>query len=348
MPTAALRAVPAALLALCLPLLALAAGPVPAPSPVIRDIQARGVVRCGVVIAPGFAAHDAAGRPVGFMVDLCRALAAAVLGDADAIDLRRSSKPLEFAALENGDVDVSFAQTSWTMERDSALPLDFGPVVFHDGQGFAGWRGRDGVPAFAGDEATVCVTESSTAQSNLRDHMAATGKRWSVRPYKSLDDALQAFLGRECTVLSTDRALLTTMLQALHEPIDDLVVSPDTIAREPVAPLVASRDRTWLTVVRWTMHALVLAEEKAVESQNAARLRDESGDSEVRRLLSGVPGATRRLGLADDWAFQVIRQVGNYGEIFERNLGARSPFGLPRGPNRLWRQGGLLYALPFQ
>lgn len=322
--------------------------PTAARSQVLSDIQGRGVVRCSVEFIPGFASHDSAGRPAGFMVDLCRALAAAVLGDANAIDIRRSSRPQEFVSLETGEVDVSFAQTSWTMTRDTNFQIDFGPVVFHDGQGLAGWRGADGKPAYTTSQATVCVPQNSTAQANIRDYLTRTGRNWTTRGYPTLTDAFQAFLGRECTVLSVDRSMLITLLRALHGPMDDVSVSPEVISHEPVAPVVSNRDRTWLTIVRWTMNALFLADQKGVDSLNVAQKRASLDDSEVHRLLNGVPGAAKAMGLNNDWAYQVIKQVGNYGEIFSRNLGAASQFGMARGPNRPWDQGGLLYAMPFQ
>lgn len=318
-----------------------------ADAPVLRDIQGRGVVRCSVEITPGFAAHDAAGRPTGFMVDLCRALAAAVLGDANAVDIRRSSRPQEFLALENGELDVSFAQTSWTVRRDTEFQVDFGPVVFHDGQGFATWR-TAGANPFEAANASVCVAEATTAQNNLQDYLAKTGRGWQVRTYRTLADGFQAFLGHECTILSVDRSLLITMLRALNGPIEDVVIAPEVISHEPIAPLVSNRDRSWLTVVRWTMFVLFLADQKSIDSGNVAQLRDNPPDSEVARLLTGIPEVRAALGMNEDWAFQVIRQVGNYGQIFERNLGKQSPFGMQRGPNRPWNQGGLLYAPPFQ
>jgi len=317
-------------------------------SPVLAEIDRRGVVRCGVSYNPGFAANDDAGRPVGFMVDLCRALAAAVLGKADAVEIRRLSKPQEFAAVAAGEVDVSFAQTSWTLTRDATLPIDFGPPVFHDEQGIAAWRLPDGRSPLDGGDATVCVPAATTSHRALEGFIARGEKPWSLRVFPTWPDALQAFIGRECALLSADKALLDTALRTLDAPKDAIVVTqPPVPSREPIAPLTSNTDRVWLAVVRWTMFALILADDAGVTGGNAGFLRI-TGNSEVQRLLEGLPDAARRVGLRPDWAYQAIVQVGNYGEIFERNLGARSPFRLERGPNKPWTQGGLLYAPVFQ
>lgn len=315
---------------------------------VVREIERRGTVRCGISFNPGFAANDSAGRPVGFMVDLCRSLAAAVLGRADAIEVRNLFKPQEFAAVASGEVDVSFAQTTWTLGRDAGEAVDFGPPVFHDEQAIAVWRLADGRSPLDGPDAAVCVPAGSTSHVALEETMARTGKSWRVMIKSTWPDALQAFIGRECAALMIDRARLLTALPRLGGPKEtpDLLPAPIP-SREPIAPLVSNADHLWLSAVRWTMFALIYAEDAGVTAENAGSRR-QSGGSEVQRMLNGIPEASKRMGLRTDWAFQAITQVGNYGEIFERNLGAGSPFGLERGPNRPWTRGGLLYAPVFQ
>ncbi|MBY6263806.1 amino acid ABC transporter substrate-binding protein [Azospirillum sp. 412522] len=320
--------------------------------PVLAEIERRGVVRCGVSFNPGFAANDDGGRPVGFMVDLCRALAAAVLGKADAIEIRRLSKPQEFDAVATGEVDVSLAQTSWTLTRDAGYAVDFGPPVFYDVQGIAAWRLSDGRSALDGGDLTVCVPAGTTTQAEL-ESLIASGKRpWKVRSFPGWPDTLEAFLSRDCAAVSADRALLTTALHMLDAPQEALEIAdaplPSPMAsREPLAPLTPNTDRNWMAAVRWTMFALFLADDAGVSGANANFQRI-TGSSEMRRLLSGMPEVAARAGLRPDWAYQVVVQVGNYGEIFDRNLGARSPFKLSRGLNRPWTQGGLLYAPVFQ
>ncbi|ALG74999.1 amino acid ABC transporter substrate-binding protein [Azospirillum thiophilum] len=328
--------------------------------PVLAEIERRGVVRCGVSFNPGFAANDDNGRPVGFMVDLCRALAAAVLGKADAIEIRRLSKPQEFAAVAAGDVDVSFAQTSWTLTRDATYAVDFGPPVFHDVQGIAAWRLPDGRSALESGELTICVPVGTTTQAELEALLARGDRPWKLRLYPGWPDALEAFLSRDCAALSADRAPLTTALHVLEQPRGSMEIADAPLAsassspelsslpsREPITPLTPNADRMWMAAVRWTMYALFLADDAGVTGANANFQRI-TGSSEMRRLLSGLPQVAVKAGLRPDWAYQAIVQVGNYGEIFERNLGAHSPFKLERGPNRPWTQGGLLYAPVFQ
>lgn len=317
--------------------------------PVLAEIERRGVVRCGVSFNPGFAANDDGGRPVGFMVDLCRALAAAVLGKADAIEIRRLSKPQEFAAVAAGEVDVSFAQTSWTLTRDATYAVDFGPPIFYDVQGIAAWRQPDGRSALDG-ELTVCVPAGTTTQAELETLIAGGKRPWKVRSFPGWPDTLEAFLSRDCAAISADRALLTTALHALDAPQDalEIVDTPSSLAsREPLAPLTPNGDRNWMAAVRWTMFALFLTDDAGVSGANANFQRI-TGSNEMRRLLSGMPEVAAKAGLRPDWAYQAVVQVGNYGEIFERNLGNRSPFKLERGLNRPWTQGGLLYAPVFQ
>ncbi|WP_042703247.1 transporter substrate-binding domain-containing protein [Azospirillum sp. B506] len=319
--------------------------------PVLAEIERRGVVRCGVSFNPGFAANDDSGRPVGFMVDLCRALAAAVLGKADAIEIRRLSKPQEFAAVAAGEVDVSFAQTSWTLTRDATYAVDFGPPIFHDVQGIAAWQLPDGRSALDG-ELTVCVPAGTTTQAELETLIADGRRPWKLRSFQGWPDALEAFLSRDCSAISADRALLTTALHVIDTPqkaleIVDAPLSSPLALREPLAPLTPNSDRNWMAAVRWTMFALFLADDAGVSGANANFQRI-TGTSEMRRLLSGMPEIAAKVGLRPDWAYQAVVQVGNYGEIFERNLGSRSPFKLDRGLNRPWTQGGLLYAPVFQ
>ncbi|CAO3362302.1 transporter substrate-binding domain-containing protein [Azospirillum melinis] len=317
--------------------------------PVLAEIERRGVVRCGVSFNPGFAANDDGGRPVGFMVDLCRALAATVLGKADAIEIRRLSKPQEFAAVATGEVDVSFAQTSWTLTRDATYAVDFGPPIFYDVQGIAAWRLPDGHSALDGD-LTVCVPAGTTTQAELETLIGGGRRPWKLRSFPGWPDTLEAFLSRDCAAISADRALLTTALHMLETPQDAVEIAdiPSSLAsREPLAPLTPNSDRNWMVAVRWTMFALFLTDDAGVSGANANFQRI-TGTSEMRRLLSGMPEVAAKAGLRPDWAYQAVVQVGNYGEIFERNLGNRSPFKLDRGLNRPWTQGGLLYAPVFQ
>jgi general L-amino acid transport system substrate-binding protein len=323
------------------------AAPVSSESAVLRDIRQRGVVRCGVSSGAGLAAHDAGGRPVGMMVDFCRALAAAVLGNADAIDIRRLARPQEFPALDSGEVDVSFASSTWTLSRDAGHAIEFAGPIYFDGQAVAAWKSAEARSLANYSDAVVCVPAGSTSIVNLSDYIRRHNRRWKVRSFPSWDEAVQAFLGRDCTMLSSDRLLLVSALQNLADIRGQVTIFDDVLSREPIAPVVAASDRRWLAVVRWTMFALILGEAKGITAANVAEQRN-AADTEVRRMLGGAPEAISDLGLADNWAYDVISQVGNYGDIFERHLGNQSPFRLDRGPNRPWNQGGLLYPYVFQ
>lgn len=314
---------------------------------VVKTIQQRGVVRCSVPTANGFASHDEQGRPVGLAVDLCRALAAAVLGNAEAIELRHFPRSKDMAAIESHEVDASFSLNSWTPARDAGRKVEFGPAFYYDTQGLAVWTQPATAMARDRRDGVVCVTAGTSVRRNLDSLIRANGQKWTLRTGNSWEETLQAFLARECAMLAADRGLLDSALHDLTQTESGISILPDVMARDALAPMIATDDHQWQLIVRWTVFALFLAEEKGISRANAADKR-QSGDLETRRLLTGVPTADSRLGLTDDWAFQVISRVGNYGEIFNRNLGSASPYRQERGLNKPWIQGGLLYAPPFQ
>lgn len=322
------------------------AGTMSSDGSVLREIRQRGVLRCGVSLAPGLASHDSAGRPAGMMADLCRALAAAALGNAEAIEMRPVD---DVSAIETGDVDVSFATTAWTLTSEASHPLEFVTPIYFDEQVVAAWRPPDAHPQSPANSAVpvVCVPAQSAWLSNLDEYLHRTNRNWAIRSYPSWDKALQGFLAHECSSLSGSRLLLSASIESIPEIRGKVAIDGDVLAEEPVAAVVARSDRRWLAVVRWTVFALVLAEENDLTAANAAAKRG-SGDEEVRRMLAGVPGTTEPLGLGEGWAYDVIAKVGNYGEIFDRNLGSRSPLHMERGPNRPWTEGGRLYPYVFQ
>lgn len=314
----------------------------------LREIRSQGYLTCGLRMGqPGFAATDESGRVNGFMVDFCRALAAATLGDAAAVKPRNlPDKPQEMSAVENGDVDVSFSATTWTLGREASLNVTFVQPIFYDGQGFAIWGNAKPASLQALGPQTVCVKSPTTTVRTLKDIIEQNRQSWSVRSFKTLDQALQAFLARECTMFTTDRSVLLTVLAPWRNDAN-LHVLPDVVSREPLTPYVAASDPQWVEIVRWTIFATILAEQKGITSANVAA-NVPGGDDETDRLLGRAGTLGQILGLQRDWAFKVISQVGNYGEIFERNLGQGSRFGLERGLNDLAGRGGLLYSPPFQ
>jgi len=313
---------------------------------VIEAIKARGYVSCGFRPSVGFAYSDDNGRLSGFLVDFCHALAAAVLGDAKAIRAERlPDKPGEFVAVENHAVDIAFHNTTWTLSRDLSYDIQFTVPIFYDGQGFA--LRTDHPPAPLREQAaqTVCVKSPTTTQRNLEDFIQQAHRNWTVRLFKTYEEALQAFLGNECGMLTTDSSVLAMSLANYRGADNNIYIFPDIISREPLTPYVPSGDDTWLEIVRSVIYAVILAEEKGVSSSNVSAAKD-SQDVEVRRLF-GTAAVTAN-ALRADWASQVILQVGNYGEIFERHLGGGSPYKMRRGLNQLWTHGGLLYSPQFQ
>lgn len=313
---------------------------------VVREIKRRGAVRCGVGSAPGLSARDVSGRPIGMMVDMCRALAAAVLGNPDAIEVRRLERFQEFNAIATGEVDVSFASSSLTLSRSADLSVAFGPVIYYDGQAIAARRGDARVAADIRD-ATVCVADNTTSVINVADYIRAHGRQWKVRTYPTWDEALQGFLSQDCALIASDRLVLAASLLSVPEIRGQVILFDDVLSREPIAPVLPASDGKWQIVVRWVMFALFLADDKGVTAANVA-IRRQDPDSEIQRMLAGVPGVPPLLGLPDSWAYDVIAGVGNYGEIFDRNIGQGSSLGMGRGVNRPWTQGGLLYAFVFQ
>lgn len=315
---------------------------------ILAGVRSRGYVTCGFRPAPGFAYSDNTGRLTGFMVDFCHGLAAAVLGDAKAIRTERlPEKPNEFAAVENHEVDVAFQTTSWTFSREISHNIQFTVPVFYDGQAFAVSSDQPPGPLNELKDATVCVKSATTTQRNLEDFILQNQRHWTVRLFKSYDETLQAFIGAECNMMTTDSSALVTSLAKYRRPGDNIYIDPKLISHEPLTPYVPEDDDNWADIVRSLIYATFLAEENDITASNVAAVRD-NGSDEMRHMLGKTPGLGSRLGVRDDWAFQVISQVGNYGEIFERNLGSSSPFHMERGANRPWNHNGLLYAPQFQ
>lgn len=318
-----------------------------APADTLAAVQDRGVLVCGVGEIAGLAKRDSTGRYIGTRADFCRAIAAAVLRDPEAVTFVPLIASARFEALLAGDVDVLFAGTTWTLGREAGLGIRFATVTFYDGQGFAahrhhGWQRLEDVEA-----ARVCTVADTTSAVNLRLYALQTGKR--LQPVESVtrEGAWETFLARGCDLITNDRtALIADLLDRVPEPAD-YVVLPDMISREPLAPAVRLGDSRWEGLVRFVMHALILAEEKDITGALAGTPVSTS-DPETRHLLGIDPGVGQPLGLDDDWARRAIAAAGNYGEIFDRHLGKGSRFGMPRGLNALWSDGGLLYPLPLR
>ena len=319
-------------------------------SPTLAAIKRRGRLNCGVHEGlVGFAYTDNRGQWRGFDADFCRALAAAVLGDADAVRFVPLTSSQRFEALRSGRIDVLWRSTSWTLSREAREGVRFAGVNYYDGQGFLVRRSLDLASAAELNGARICVQRASTSELNVADWFRARGLEYTpvVTPN---EEAARAAYGREdCDAFSADISALAAARTTLSNP-EQHAVLPDVISKEPLGPVVKRGDEAWTSIVRWTLNAVILAEELGVTRDNAGDMAEDSRDPRVRRLLGTEGDFGPMLGLRKDWAKSAIEAEGNYGEIFERNVGAESSLDLTRGLNAQWnaRPGGLIYALPIR
>jgi general L-amino acid transport system substrate-binding protein len=316
--------------------------------PTIDKIKKADAIVCGVSTGVvGFSAADSQGKYTGLDVDVCRAIAAAVLGSADKVKYTPLTPQQRFTALQSGEVDILSRNTTWTQQRDTALGLNFAPVTYYDGQGFM-------VPAKLGvksakelNGATVCVQPGTTTELNLADYFRSNKMDFKPVVIEDLKEVEAAFFAGRCDVLTTDASGLASTRAVKAGNAADYVILPEIISKEPLAPTVRHGDDEWFDIVKWTVNALIEAEESGVTSGNVDQMA-KSDNPNIKRLLGATPGMGKNLGLDEQWALRAIKQVGNYGEIFERNVGANTPLKLQRGINALWTKGGLMYAPPFR
>jgi general L-amino acid transport system substrate-binding protein len=314
----------------------------------LQAILDRGVLRCGVHgTFQGFGYLDANGNWTGFDVDFCRAWAAALFNDANAVEFRGVSAQDRFTALQAGEYDVLSRNSTWTFTRDVELGLTFGPITFYDGQAIMARKSvvsdaSAGLDALEG--AGVCVQSGTTTELNLADQFRAAGVSYEPVVFEDQNAAFQAYDEGRCDAITSDRSQLATQGQAVLSNFDDHVILDLVMSKEPLGPAVVQGDDKWADVVRWVVFGMIQAEELGITSQNVDSFLT-SEDPVVRRLL-GVEGELgSKLGLSNDFVYRVIKLVGNYGEVYERNL---APFGLARGQNDLWTNGGLMYSPPFR
>lgn len=314
----------------------------------LDDVQARGKLNCGVNTGlVGFAAPDANGEWAGFDVAVCRAVAAAVLNDASAVEFLPQTGKTRFTALASGEVDMLSRNTTWTFSRDVDLKFEFTGVNYYDGQGFM--VNRDLGVSSAGDldGATVCIQTGTTTELNLADFFRSNNISYEPVPIETNAEARQQYLAGSCDVYTTDASGLAATRATFENP-DDHVLLPEIISKEPLGPLVRHGDNQWGDIVRWTLNALISAEELGVTSANIAELSAGTNNPEINRLLGSEGNLGEMLGLDADWAKRAISVAGNYGEIFDAYIGESTPIGLSRGLNAQWTDGGLLYAPPFR
>jgi general L-amino acid transport system substrate-binding protein len=314
----------------------------------LEDIKARGALRCGVAPnSPGFAAQDAQGKFRGFDVDFCRALAAAGLGDATKIELTPLGLREAFATLTAGSVDVLTHRFTWTFNRDNGAGIETVLPVFYDGQGFI-VRKSAGIKNLSElNGATICVTQGSTTELNLADYFRSHKLTYQLATFADPDETRNAYDAGRCDAWTNDRGSLAARSLGLKNRADNIML-PETISKEPIGPMVKTGDTGWFHVVRWSSSVPIAAEELGVSSGNVDELRKTGTNPELKRLLGVGDDLGQKLGLSQDWSYNIIKQVGNYGEIFERNVGTNTPLGLTRGLNALWSNGGLLMSPPFR
>ncbi|MFC2968897.1 amino acid ABC transporter substrate-binding protein [Acidimangrovimonas pyrenivorans] len=314
----------------------------------LEDVQARGVLNCGVTTGlAGFAAPDSNGVWQGFDVSYCRAVAAAVLKDPTKVKFVPTTGQTRFTALASGEVDMLARNTTWTFSRDVDLKFTFVGINYYDGQGFMVPKSLGVSSAKELDGATVCIQTGTTTELNLADYFKANNMQYEPVPIETNAEAQQQFLAGACDVYTTDRSGLAATRATFANP-GDYVILPETISKEPLGPLVRQGDDQWADIVRWVTNALVEAEDLGITSANLEELSKGTNNPEINRMLGTEGNFGEMLGLDKDWAKRAIAANGNYGEIFAANLGESTPIGLARGLNALWTQGGLQYSPPFR
>ena len=326
---------------------ALTIGPQVATAGTLDDVKSRGVLRCVVSTGiPGFAYPDASGVWKGFDIDFCRATAAAVLGDASKIKAVTATGKTRFTKLNAGEGDVLWRNTTITFSRDVGVKLRFHGVNYYDGQGFLVKKALGVKSAKELNGASVCIQTGTTTELNLADYFHANGMKYEAVTIETNDEARQNYTSGRCDVYTTDASGLAATRSTFSDPQNHIVL-PEIISKEPLGPATRQGDDQWSDIVTWVLNATITAEEKGITQANVDKMKS-SKDPEVLRLL-GVEGSQgKELGLSNDWAYNIIKSVGNYGEIFERNIGAKTPIGLQRGLNALWTKGGLQYSPPFR
>jgi len=310
-------------------------------------VKKKGYLQCGVNTGlPGFANADDKGNWTGLDVDLCRAVAAAVFGDASKVRFTPLTAKERLTALQSGEIDLLSRNTTWTLTRDAALGLHFAGVNYYDGQGFLVAKALGVKSAKELDGASVCILAGTTTELNVADYFRANGMQYRPVVFDTADLTIKAFEAGRCDVLTSDQSQLYGLRIKLAQP-DSAEVLPEIISKEPLGPVVRQSDDEWFNIVRWTLFAQLNAEELGVTSGNVEQMKT-STNPEIRRILGVEGDKGKDLGLSNDWAFNIIKEVGNYGEVFERNVGQQTPLKISRGLNALWNRGGIQYAPPIR
>lgn len=319
----------------------------PASSQTLKTVKDRGALACGV--SPGvlgFSSPSASNEWSGFDVDFCRALAAAIFNDASRVKFTPLTASERFAALQSGAIDVLSRNSSWTMSREADLGLAFAAVTYYDGQGFMVPRSRNIETALDLGGSKVCVQAGTTSESNVADYFNANGMAFTLVSKPNAVEVAKAYGSGECNVMTSDASALHGERLKLSKPADHVILA-DVISKEPLGPVVRGNDLQWLNIVKWTHFGMVNAEELGVSSKTLeAALK--SSKPNVKRLVGLEGDSAEKFGLTRDWAARIVRLVGNYSEVYERNLGSKTQLAIPRGLNQLWNAGGIMYAPPIQ
>jgi general L-amino acid transport system substrate-binding protein len=313
----------------------------------LATVQKRGKIVCGVNQAvPGFGFIQKDGSFAGFDIDFCKALAAAVFGDSSKVEYRPLNAKQRFTALQAGEIDVLIRNTTWTLTRDTELGANFAPTTFYDGQGIT-VRKDSGIKTLKDLEgASICVSSGTTTELNLADQMAANGINYTPVVFETADETTGAYLDERCDAYTTDKSGLVARMSMFDHPEEHEIMNV-TLSKEPLGPVVRQGDDQWFDIVKWMVFATIQAEESGVTSQNVDEMKGSDNPS-IKKLLGTEGDMGAKLGLSNDWAYNIIKQVGNFGEIYNRNLGPDTVFNLPRGMNSLYTDGGLLYSPPFR
>jgi general L-amino acid transport system substrate-binding protein len=314
----------------------------------LDDVQKKGYVQCGVSQGlAGFSNPDQSGNWVGIDVDVCRAVAAAALGDAGKVKYTPLSAKERFTALQSGEVDILSRNTTWTLVRDTALGLNFAGVNYYDGQGFMVRKdlGIKSAKELAG--ASVCTNIGTTTELNMADYFRANKMDYKPVAFEKADEVVAAYDSGRCDVYTTDRSGLAAQRQKLKNP-NAHVILPETISKEPLGPVVRHGDDQWFDIVKWSLNCMIEAEEYGVSSSNVDELKGGSNNPVIKRQLGMEGDMGKNLGLSADWCYNIVKQVGNYGESFDKHVGPKTAIGLNRGVNAQWKDGGVLYAPPIR
>ncbi|MEM8698237.1 MAG: amino acid ABC transporter substrate-binding protein [Pseudomonadota bacterium] len=319
-----------------------------APAATLDDVKAAGEVKCGVSTGlVGFAAPNADGEWEGFDVSICRAVAAAVLSDPSKVKFVPTTGKTRFTALASGEVDMLARNTTWTFSRDVDLKFEFVGVNYYDGQGFMVPKELGVTSATELDGATVCIQTGTTTELNLADYFRANGISYEPVPIETNAEAQQKYLANACDVYTTDASGLAATRATFEDPSAHVVL-PEIVSKEPLGPLVRHGDNEWADIVRWTLNALITAEELGVTAANVDQMASGTDNPEINRLLGTEGDLGAMLGLDKEWAMRAIKTQGNYSEIFDSNIGPSTAIGLARGLNASYRNGGILYSPPFR